>query len=173
MKPNDWDAWLRTWLKKHPLKMPISSPEGRFTQEVLARIRAEQTPAPVILRWIPKPRLTFALGGALAAVLVLALWIQRPARPLLRQIERDSQLLLESGELWTWAEAGLEEEWQEYDRFVLAQATEKATVSEDQEILQPWEELEALDEPPSVEEPESVEDLSNELRWIDEMELTV
>lgn len=185
MTPSDWDAWLRSWLKRHPLKAPRPAPDRLFTEQVMARIRAEQAPArpqrhragrpvPVLLRWVPRPRLAFALGGVLAAALALVVWLQRPAERILTQIERDSRILLEAGELWTWPEASLEEEWQEYDRIVLAQAVEQTgTISEEQEVLKLWEELEGLEEFPPLEEPESAEGLSEELLWLDEMELAV
>ena len=155
MTRKDWDAWLTNWLGKHPPRMPASAPDPRFTEEVMSRIRAEQAPASVLLRSIPRPRLSFALGGALAAVLAVALWIQRPAL-LLHEIERDSNFLLEAGEFWTWSPASPEEDWQEMDRIVLAQAVEKrGSTPEKQEIFQLWED----------------EDLSDELQWLDQMEL--
>ena len=174
MTAKDWDTWLKDWLKGHPLRMPAAQPDRRFTEEVMAKIRAEQSPAPVILRWIPRPRFAFALGGTLAAVLALTLWIPWITGPLLRQIERDSEILFEAGELWAGPHSSPEEEWEEYDRIVLAQTVkERGATSEEQEPLQLWEELEKLQQPPSAEEAGSAEDLSDELEWLDQMELTL
>lgn len=75
MNAQDWQQWLREWLARHPVKEPPSTVQQRYTEDVMRRIRALEEPAPVF-RWVPRPRLTFAL--ATAAVCALALLVVVP-----------------------------------------------------------------------------------------------
>lgn len=90
MNAGEWNAWLQSWLKRHPLRRPPEGLEREFPQAVMARVRAEQ--AAWTLRWTLDPRWSFALGGALAAVLALVV-VQRPPAPSVQEVESDVELL--------------------------------------------------------------------------------
>lgn len=98
MNPNEWQAWLTSWLRRHPIKEPPAAFQRTYREEVMARIRAEKAPAPVpvrpfILRFSPRP--AFALAGALACVLALALLTRPSLESRVQQIEEELQILAE------------------------------------------------------------------------------
>lgn len=78
----NFDAWLTQWLRQHPVKQPKSIEPDRFTQQVMQRVRALETPplqerAPRAATFGFWPRLVLAgAGAAVAAMLVLQV---RPA----------------------------------------------------------------------------------------------
>ena len=78
MTLQDWQQWLREWLTRHPMKEPPATVQQRYTEDVMRRIRALEEPAPVF-RWVPRPRLIFAL--ATATVCALALLVVVPRHP--------------------------------------------------------------------------------------------
>lgn len=171
MKPADWDAWLRKWLSRHPLKAPPARLLERFSEEVLARIRPREAPAPVSRpRWTLQPRWGLAWSGALAAALALVVFGLRPTGGPLEIADQESQILLGVSVLEDWEEHSLEEELEESDRIVLAEAIGP---KEEAQILKLWEELEEADEAPSPEELGSEEEILEALRWVDEEELAV
>lgn len=104
MKNSEWDAWLQGWLKRHPLRTPPAELNGRFRQEVMSRIRAEQAPIRT-LRWVLEPRRSFALGGVLAAVLALAV-IGRPHAhaPSARQVKQGLAEVVTAKSAPSWSE---------------------------------------------------------------------
>ncbi len=91
MNPQEWDNWLRSFLKRHPLKDPPAELQRGYHRQVMDRILA-----PPI--WVFRPRPVFGWAGALAAVAAVLVLMPTPAR-VARQINRDSQVLLETGEL--------------------------------------------------------------------------
>ena len=129
MKNSEWDAWLQGWLKRHPLRTPPAELKGWFRQEVMSRIRAEQSAART-LRWTPQPRWSLAWSGALAAALVTAILIlparlanHAPAPAVqVQEVEQEAQALLEAGEVTYLADLDLEGELRDADHLVLAEA---------------------------------------------------
>ncbi len=171
MKPADWDSWLRGWLSRHPLKNPPAHLLERFSEEVLARIRPREAPAPLFRpRWTLQPRWGLAWSGALAAALLLVVAGLRPTGIPPGIVGPESEILMEVSLLEELGERSLEEELEESDRIVLAEAIGP---QEEAEILKLWEELEQTDEAPSPEELGSEEEILEELRWWDEEELAV
>lgn len=104
----DWQEWLDHWLKKHPLREPPASLRRGYTDQVMARIRAE-SPAnqPMVFRFL-EPRPSLAWGGALAAVLAIVVLVSSPERSL-QELDRDSQWLLAADE-YSFVEEDLEQE---------------------------------------------------------------
>lgn len=154
MNPQEWDWWLRRFLKRHPLKDPPGDLEGNYHRQVMDRILAP----PV---WVFSPKPVFGWAGALAAVTAALVLIPTPAR-IARQIDRDSGVLLEVGELALLDSADLEQDLREHDRIVLAKAAPEEPTEE--EALEIWSDLEALEEIPPDLEPVSEVDLEEELR---------
>lgn len=160
MNPQEWDNWLRNFLKRHPLKDPPQKLQRDYHRQVMDRILA----APV---WVFRPRPVFGWAGALAAVTAVLVLMPTPAR-VARQIDQDSQVFLETEELALLDSAELEQDLKEYDRIVLAEAVPQEVKRE--EALEIWEELESLEEIPALD---SGEDLEKELRQLDESELAI
>ena len=160
MNPQEWDNWLRSFLKRHPLKDPPAELQRGYHRQVMDRILA-----PPI--WVFRPRPVFGWAGALAAVAAVLVLMPTPAR-VARQINRDSQVLLETGEPALLDSVELEQDLQEHDRIVLAEAVPQEP--EGEETLKIWEDLESLEEIPAVD---SGEDLEKELRQLDESELAI
>ena len=128
MKPADWSGWLERWLARRPLRAPIGPADDRFRNAVLSRIRAEETPAPVVLRWVHRPRLTLALSGLLAAALTVAVRTGLGPSALARETERETLDFMETDGRALLSDldpagSGLEEDLRTQDRLVLAQAT--------------------------------------------------
>ncbi|MDO8729792.1 MAG: hypothetical protein Q7J69_01195 [Candidatus Omnitrophota bacterium] len=165
MNPQEWDHWLRSFLKRHPLKDPPAKLQRDYHRQVMDRILAP--PVWVVRPIFKKPWTVFGWAGALAAVTAVLVLMPTPAR-VARQIDRDSQLFLETGELALLDSAELEQDLKEYDRIVLAEAVPQEPARE--EALEIWEELESLEEIPAVD---SGEDLEKELRQLDESELAI
>jgi hypothetical protein len=118
MPDESWTHWLNHWLKAHPVKAPPAHAGADYTGEVMRRIRAGQRTAPV-LGWLAFPRVSFALGTALACLLAaLLIW-------------RGPEL----------AQLNLERELQESDRIVLAEVlTDKPDSPKPEEAGEPAEE---------------------------------
>ncbi len=148
MRSEEWNAWLRSWLSRHPLRTPPAGFERQLRQDVLARIRGEQATVRTI-RWTLQPRWSFALGGALAAALVAG-------------------ILILPGRLANHTPDPVMQEAASGDRLVLADASTE--LEQDLELLDLLEEEQA--EP---EELESIDDevLLEELRRMDEAEMAV
>lgn len=163
MNPQEWDHWLRSFLKRHPLKDPPAELQGDYHRQVMDRILA----APV---WVFRPRPVFRWASALAAVAAVMVLMPTPAR-VARQIDRDSQVLLETGELALLDSAELEQDLREYDRIVLAEAVPQEP--EGEEALEIWEDLESVEEIPISDETDSGEELEKELQQLDESELAI
>jgi hypothetical protein len=163
MNPQEWDNWLRNFLKRHPLKDPPQEMQRDYHRQVMDRILAP----PV---WVFKPRPVFGWSGALAAVTAVLVLMPTPAR-VARQIDRDSRVLLETEELALLDSAELEQDLQEHDRIVLAEAVPEEPDTE--EALEIWDDLESLEEIHSGDEPDAEEDLEKELRQMDESELAI
>ena len=159
MNPQEWEGWLRSFLKRHPLKDPPQQLQRDYHRQVMDRILAP----PV---WVFKPGPVFGWAGALAAVTAVLVLMPTPAR-LARQIDRDSQVFLATDELALLDSADLEQDLQEHDRIVLAEAPAG------EEALEIWKDLESLEEIPAGDEPATEEDLEGELRQLDESELAI
>lgn len=137
MPDESWSNWLTRWLKAHPLKEPPAHPGAVYTDEVMRRIRSAPRVAPG-LGWLTFPRVSFALGTAMACLLAaLLLW-------------QDPEL----------AQLNLEEELQEDDRIVLAQALVPKTADERPDETDEFMEEEVPDE-----------EILEELQTLDELEL--
>lgn len=165
MNPKEWDNWLRSFLKKHPLKDPPQELQRAYHRQVMDQILA---PPVWVVRPILKPWTVFGWAGALAAVAAVLVLMPTPAR-VARQIDRDSQVFLETEELALLDSADLEQDLQEHDRIVLAEAVP----GNDEEALEIWDDLESLGEIPAGDEPAAEEDLEKELRHLDELELAI
>lgn len=96
MTENPWDQWLRNWLNRNPLREPPEELQRDYVRQVMERIRPDPAPArePMWRLWM-QPRL--ALAGALAAAAVAVAVYRGPG--IADTLERDSQILLEAGEL--------------------------------------------------------------------------
>ncbi len=109
---------LNSWIQRHPVKEPPAHLRAGYTDEVMRRLRALEAPRPV-LGWLPLPRVSWALGTALACLLAgLFLWPSAPSRTIQR-LEEGMDLLVEVGEGLDLAEADLEEELQALDELEL------------------------------------------------------
>lgn len=161
MNPQEWDNWLRNFLKRHPLKDPPQDLQRAYHRQVMDRILAP----PV---WVFKPRPVFGWAGALAAVTAVLVLMPTPAR-VARQVDRESQTLMEAGEMAFLDNPDLEQDLREHDRIVLAEAV----TGNGEEALEIWDDLESLEEIPAGAEPDSEEDLEKELRQLDELELAI
>ncbi len=167
MNPQEWDSWLRSFLKRHPLKDPPGELQRDYHRQVMDRILA---PPVWVVRPIFKPWTVSGWAGALAAVTAVLVLMPTPAR-VTRQIDRDSQVLLETEEMALLDSADLEQDLQEHDRIVLAEAVSEEPDGE--EALEIWNDLESLEEIPAGGEPDSEEDLEKELQALDESELAI
>lgn len=108
MDEEKWLRRLRNWLALHPVKEPPDSLKSGYTEEVMARIRQAQVPQPYPTVFA-FPRLSFALGTALACALLLLVVAERSkthkdieqineTAQLLEQLDpEDSSLLTENG----------------------------------------------------------------------------
>ena len=164
MNPQEWDRWLRSFLKRHSLQDPPPELQRDYHRQVMDRIL---TPPPV---WIFKPRPVFGWAGALAAVTAVLLLMPTPAR-VARQVNQESHLLLATDDLASLDSADLEQDLLEHDRIVLAKAVPERTNGE--EALEIWTDLESLDEIPAGDEAGTEEDLEKDLRQLDESELAI
>lgn len=178
MKNSEWDAWLQGWLQRNPLRSPPEELTGRFRQEVMSRIRAKQAPVHT-LRWMLEPRWSFALGGALAAVLALVV-LGRPHTPApafsTQEIEQEARVLLEAGEVTYLADLDLEGELRDADRLVLAEAVAPKPDSSWSEFENDMEVLDLLEEegPPAAKTDRVTdEELLEELKRIDDAEMAL
>ena len=182
MKNNEWDAWLQGWLKRHPLRTPPAELKGRFRQEVMSRIRAQQAPAARTLRWTLQPRWGLAWSGALAAALVAAILIL-PARlanhasaPAMQEVEQEAQLLLEVGEVTYLADLDLEGELRDADRLVLTEAVTANSAPSWSEFENDVEVIDLLEEegpPAGKADRVTDEELLEELKRIDDAEMAL
>ena len=85
----DFATWFRRWLARHPLKEPGEHDPGRFTAEVMARVR-EVAPAPVRARppaWFQQVWGRWALAAVAAAVLAVVVLrvVPRPEAQVARE----------------------------------------------------------------------------------------
>lgn len=176
MTENPWDQWLRNWLNRNPLREPPEELQRDYVRQVMERIRPDPAPArePMWRRWmqprlapLDNPRLRptgLALAGALAAAAVAVAVYRGPG--IADPLERDSQILLEAGELALLNGDGtaLEEALEEQDRIVLAEAVEQEKWGPD--FVQDSELPEDLEEVAD-------EELLQEIRTADEREMSL
>ncbi len=171
MKENPWEQWLRNWLNRHPLREPPEELQKDYVRQVMEKVRPDFAPArePAWRLWVQPPRLAFA--GALAAAALVVAVHRGPVQIV--PLERDAQVLLETGELVPLNGNHLEEALQEQDRIVLAEAVEKEKWWSD--FVKDSELLEELDETNSHEQGKVAndEDLLQEIRASDEQEMAV
>lgn len=165
----DFLAWLTAWLRRHPLQAPPQAMQEAYTTQVMARVK-EAMPVPVV-RWIPRPRLAFSLGTALACGLVMVIWLNRQPDRIASRVERSVQVLAELGELNGSIANDLEHEAILMDRLMLAQAQD--AVEDEAWIDETMELLNGMDEPAvEASDGESLEELLRELELLDESEIT-
>lgn len=172
MTTADFLSWLKDWFSRHPLKAPAESLQASYREEVMARIRTAQAPAPAF-QWLPRPRLAFALGTAVACLLALVVLTPHPSTQLTQEVEQAWQLLSELGEdTLTLDLSDLDEEVKTLDQLMLAEA--QPAMDDEPWIAQTLELLEGLEAdesiPPSLDDT-SDEDWLDEFRWLDEAEL--
>ena len=165
MNPGEWNRWLKQWFQTHPLKEPPAALQQRYRQEVMARIQEESVPSR-FLAWIPRPRFTFAFGGALAAALAIVMLVSRSPVRQTGQIEQEAQILFETAGVSSLNDADLEEEVQTQDRIVLAEAVEDETA-------RLWDELEEVGASPTEGESNSDEELLRDLQHLDDEEMAL
>ncbi len=179
----DVASWFRKWLARHPLKTPGGIDRSQYTEEVMAKVRALETPdAASALRWQGAwPQWAFA-ATAVAAMLLLVVGVpgQAPLRLADRvDVEQDIQWLAAvepSG-----ADALIENEPEVIaddlaviDAMILADASAAATSSDEQWVDQTLQLLQELDEgniedvSGTVEE----EELLEELELLDDAAMT-
>ena len=169
MKRADFLTWLKDWLTRHPLATPPEPLQASYIEEVMRRIRTASAPSPVF-RWFPQPHSAFALGTAVACLLVVVAVVNRPPMRLAKQVEQDWQVLSDVGELTELLPHDLAEEAKTLDRLMLAEAEplvdDEAWVDETLELLNEVEE-----DHDTALDAETVENLLEELERLDESEL--
>jgi len=174
----DVEAWFRRWLSRHPLKMPTTAEQKRYTAEVMARVKALEQPTqrPVVLRsrWV-WPRLALVASTAALIALVVGRVERTPERPqVAQQLEHDIQLFAALDETIELESAGddveqLAQELESYDTLLLAQAGEDDAGWLEQTL----ELLDELDEalPEDATGDSSDEDWLRELEFLDDSDL--
>ncbi|MBI1991902.1 MAG: hypothetical protein HYY59_03450 [Candidatus Omnitrophica bacterium] len=173
-------TWLQAWLSRHPLKGPSGVERARFTDEVMARVRAlgltskEILAADPLRRWVPWPRFALAIATASATVALVVGVVDHSNRQLATGIARDARLLAtldeRDGDLVLDDDVDiLHDELAMTDTIVLA---EQAS-SDEEWLAQTLELLDQLDEGlPSETASDGVEeDWLDELRLLDESDL--
>lgn len=126
---------LFSWLARHPLKRPSSIDRAQFTAEVMAKIKALDSPAPApapVRSWLPWPRLAMTLATVAAGILIMMSVTHQPARHLTQVAESPA-----TDDQW------VEETLQLLDEFDEDVSSETAGNGSDEEWL---DELELLDE---------------------------
>ena len=161
MSGRSFDAWLKDWLARHPLRQPPASLERGYATEGMRRVRAAPEPA-FAWRW---PR----LAAACAAVAVLAaVVILRPSgQRLAEQVERDAAVLASVAPAADPSSDSLEDEIETVDHLTLAGADladeDAAWIDETQQLLQ------ELDDDAGAADPADLD--LEDLQWIDDAEL--
>ena len=124
----DFAEWFTAWLSRHPLKSPSEADRGRFTADVMARVRAETAVRPAAGWAIHRSGwLRFALPLVAAAAALMAVHIRRPADArLATEMVQRADVLVEIGEpLESFLPADVEELAEDVERedlIVLAEA---------------------------------------------------
>lgn len=169
MNDPQWQQWLRSWLGRHPLPDPPAEAGNDYVRQVMERIRPAPAAEPLWRRWaLPRP--AFALAGTFAAALIVLAVYRNPVLTQSR-LERESQLLLEAGELPPINGAPLEQTLREQDRIQLAEAVEEQKWWSD--FVQDSELLEQLEETTTDDSKVTDEELLKEIRISDEQEVAV
>jgi hypothetical protein len=177
----DFSAWFRTWMARHPLKSPDGVDQARYTDEVMAKVRAAHTPS--VFRvparvWLPWPRLALAALTAAAGLLVVSGTAHRAQRQLAGAIDRDAQMIAAVDELVPISPAGngatpeeLARELEIQDLLMLAEA---APATDDAQWLdETMQLLEQLDEDlPSDVSNDASDDWLDDLKTLDESDLS-
>ena len=74
---------LLSWLSRHPLKGPSDVNRAQYTAEVMAKIKAAESPAPAPARvWLPWPRLSMTLATVAAGILIMMTVTHQASRQL-------------------------------------------------------------------------------------------
>ena len=143
---------LLSWLSRHPLKGPSDVNRAQYTAEVMAKIKAAESPAPApapparrllspgraVRFWLPWPRLSMTLATVAAGILIMMTVTHQASRQLAHPPE--AVLIAESpaaDDQW------LEETLQLLDELDEDVSSETAGDGSEDEWL---EELELLDE---------------------------
>lgn len=182
-----FQTWLTQWLARHPLKRADAGMEAdTYTAQVMARIKQAPMvravwPSPNRLwTWLWRPQIGFAVGGALAAIVVgLLVLVQRPvqlaeapvreARLLARAVEPIPQPLSDDQrQPQPLAEEAPRPAVAPQPRVVVQQEPPTA-LTDAQWIEQTLTLLSALDEEPPVLLDDDAPDVwLDELQWLDE-----
>ena len=184
----DVDAWLQAWVRRRPLKEPPAVDGVHYTAEVMARVRALNTPsaqpiAPAAralrLSWWSWPRLTVGGLAAVAVGVAVILWdVHRASPRQALRIAQDAQVLEALGDpTIEWLGEGRDEELadelQTTDQLmVIAKSVPDKELSVDQtlQLLQQLGE-EAPDHLSTGSTGSNDEELLEELKLFDETDL--
>ncbi|MBI3318977.1 MAG: hypothetical protein HYZ89_00075 [Candidatus Omnitrophica bacterium] len=99
----EFTTWLRTWLRRHPLKELPEADRARFTAEIMAKVRAvgpvsAGSPAAVpAQRWAFWPRLAVGIATAAAGVAVVVGTVTYSTSQLADRTTQDAQRLADVG----------------------------------------------------------------------------
>ncbi len=172
----DLSAWLKTYLAQHPVKGLPAHDAARYTQDVMARVRASQAPQPVrapAWSWWPSLGL---LASAAVVLLVIGVTAQRSPTQLVERVAEDAALLAAldepyNGAVGALADELLVDEVEALTPFVLAEAPAE---SEDDWLQETMDLLDELDQemPAADDTPTDDEDWLKELEQVDEAELS-
>ncbi len=159
MNAADFLSWLKDWLIRHPLRQPDGGQRETYIKEVMARIRASESPAPGVVRWLafPRPRVVFALGTAAVCGVALVVLLHRAPAQIARGIEPRQPAVATSAhgrhtrsDLWMVAESNPhadEDAWISQTLKLLDELDEEPQVSSDDKNIEDWlKELKALDD---------------------------
>lgn len=176
MTPEQFTAWLKQWLVRHPVKSPPEDGPA-YTREVMRRVESLASPSPA-RPWELSMPWVWALGGAVATLLLVFV----AGRPSM-QVAREEQppevaellaVLSEAGEEPSDIVADVDpeeaaRELVEIDQMRLAEApaAEDALESMWQE-LEILNQLEGASEAGSDVEFDSPEELLEDVEWMDQ-----
>jgi len=166
-------SWLTGWISKNPLRNPPQTSKASYTDEVMRKIQAQDAPAPLVVRWIPAPRLAWSTG-MVAASLVVWFMIGTPFAPGISPegIQQELAVLIELDEPVDLPISELRLQIAEVDNWVFAEAEimsqqeDEIWIEESLELFNEFEEDSLGDT-----DDESLDDLLEELWLLDESEL--
>lgn len=136
---------LFSWLSRHPLKGPADMNRAQYTAEVMAKIKAAESPVPALTPvrfWLPWPRLAMTLATVAAGVLIMMSVTHQAPRQLAQPPEPVASVVLAESQ-------ASEDQWLDETLQLLDELDEDTSSSDsagdgsEEEWLQ---ELELLDE---------------------------
>lgn len=174
----NFEAWLRSWLSRHPLKEPPAAQSKAYTAAVMSRVKSElaqeepQKTAGLSL-WV-WPRIPLALAAACAGIVVAVGVSQYRSTQLAKSLLRESQQLAElAGPETEIIEADdvktMASEWEAIDRLRLAEDNVSNKGADDAKWIDDLSKvLNQLDEDVSSDNSSSDKDTD---QWLDELEM--